>query len=91
MRQFSAGDISTEASKPTDLKFCVDIDFLPSAIALREIMGVRTYDVLADVALRMYLDDEAVEIRTKVTLDSLDKVVKKGLQMDMRSKDISSE
>lgn len=73
-----------------DLKFCVDIVFLRSTIALGETVGVGTYDGLTNPAFRTYLDNEAAKSCTKVTFDSLRAPFKKSLRMDMLNKDISS-
>lgn len=89
-RQFSDGDISTEKSKPVDLNFCVDIDFLRSTIALGEISAVSSYDDLTDEVLRNYLESETAESRSKMTIEALDSLIRKNLRTDMHNKEVIS-
>lgn len=73
------------ASRPVDLKFCVDIEFLKSALALGMIEDADSYETLSDTTLRSYLNTEASESQYYVTLPGLDSIVKRELKMDMKT------
>ena len=49
--------ISTETITPVSIKFCCDVEWIESLIAL-SFLKVATYDDLDDVTLRQYLEDE---------------------------------
>ena len=82
--QLSDSEQPAEAGKPVDLKFCVEPEYLESAIALGFIPGVLSYRQLDDTTLRAFLDKKAEECKESVTLSSLDNFVSKNLKMDMQ-------
>lgn len=81
--------MSTEATCPVDLSFCVDIDLLKLTIALGLIPNVTPYKDLLNASPRVYLEKEASESRNTVTLSELNAIVNRDLHMDMRNPDAS--
>lgn len=73
-----------------DLKFCVDVKLLSSAIALGFSKGVEDYDSLTDDQLRTFLDKESEASKAAVNLDSLDTLEAQELKMDMSNRNASS-
>lgn len=45
--------------RPIDLKFCIDVEYLESALPLGFIKDAESYSSLADDILREYLDTKA--------------------------------
>lgn len=85
--QIADSDVTTEAVRPVDLRFCVNIEYLKSTIALGLINDVESYDGLTNETLRHYLENEANESHKNVTLERLDSIIKKELRMNMRNND----
>lgn len=81
----ATGSISTEAIRPVNLKYCVDPEYLESAIALGFI-EVISYDALSDSDLREHLNHKAEESQETATLDTLDDIVDRNLRMNMKDK-----
>ena len=77
---------TTEAVSPVDIKYCVDAQYLTSAIALGLIDGVSSYDELDNITLRRYLDEKSKESKEAISLDSLDEIVERELFMDMKNR-----
>lgn len=74
---------TTEAVRPVSLKFCVDPEFLESAIALDLIPDASSYNDLTDTVLRKHLEAEAIDSKEALSLDALDEIVNRELRMDM--------
>lgn len=89
-KQLGVSVVGPEASRPVDLKYCVDIEYLKSTIALGLIPSVSSYEELTGNTLREYLDNEAAESRNTVTLTSLESIIKRELRMDMKNPDGSA-
>lgn len=66
-KQLGVNVIGIDGSRPVDLKFCVDIEYLKSTIAYGLIRDARSYDSLTDENLRAYPENEATETRNTVT------------------------
>ena len=79
--------VTTESVRPINLKYCVDPEYLESAISLGFLQGVEDYDSLSDETLREYLDHKAKQSKHTTTLESLDKLVSNELRMDMTDMD----
>ena len=83
--QIAGGSGAADAVKPIDLKFCIDVEYLESSIALGFIPGVDSYETLTDTEVRNFLNSRAVESKEVVTLDKLDKIVDGELRTNMRN------
>lgn len=70
-----------------ELKFCVEVDVLKSAISLDLIEYVSDYDNLGEKELQAYFDKESAESRSTLTLSVLESIVWKEIIMDMENKD----
>ena len=79
-KQLSKDDKVLESVRPVNIKFCIDMEWLKSAIALEFIDDVDDYDKLDEKTLRKYLDDKAEESKTSVNMESLDKIVQRELK-----------
>lgn len=84
-KQITSEALSTEAINPVDLKFCVDVEFLESSIALGFISNATDYDTLKDQDVREFLEERCKESKETVTLDQLDKLVQNKLRTDMKN------
>lgn len=70
--QLGSNLVGVEASRPVDLRCCVDIKLLKSTIALELISSVASYEDLTDMILLANLNKDVSESRNTVTLASLD-------------------
>lgn len=61
--------------RPVEVKFCADVDFLESTVALGSILDAASYKALTGTQVRAFLEDCAKEAKNVVTLDMLDKIV----------------
>lgn len=82
----SAGTSTLEAVRPVDLKFCVDVEFLTSSIALGFIPDADDFNTVTDEQVRDFLDSRATESKETVTLNGLNDIVQRELRTDMRNK-----
>ena len=83
-RSAQYGDVDAAGTaRPVQLKFCVDSEYLASAIDLGFVDGVDTIEELTDPLLRAYLEKKAETSKETVTLSALDKMVEKHLSMNM--------
>jgi len=73
----------TVSARPVQLKFCVDSEYLASAISLGFISGATSLEDLTDAVLRTYLDTKSGASKETVTLSKLDRIVEKQLSMNM--------
>lgn len=74
--QISGEDVlSTDISRPVQLKFCVNSEWLESVIHLRFIKGVTKYGDHTDNQLQMYPISKTESTKDVVTIDMLDKFV----------------
>lgn len=73
--QLALKTLTTEAVKPVDLKFCVDVAFLESAIGFGFFPDVQNHKEITDKQLREFLDSLCEETKKAVTLEQLDKLV----------------
>ena len=74
---------SSEISRPVNLKYCMDNEYINAAIILGRIENVSSCDNLHELTLRKYLDKRAEESKEVVTLPMLDEIVNNNLKMDM--------
>ena len=81
---------TTEISRPVNLKYCVDTEYLEAAILLKRIEGVSSYDALTDEKLRTFLKTKGEESTDVVTLGSLDILVRDNLRMNMNDNSAKS-
>lgn len=88
--QLTDNGSSTEAVRPVNLKFCVDADWLESAVTLGFINDAESVDEVTDSILREYLDTKAEASKDTVTVDSIDALVDKELKMDMSDRSATS-
>ena len=73
----------SEASCPVNLKFCLDAEYIQSALSLGFIEGAATYNELSDARLRAYREKKAMSSKSTATLSTLDKLGKEQLWMNM--------
>ena len=85
----ATGSISTEAVQPVNIKYCVDPEYLESAIALGFIEAT-SYDELSEIDLREHLDQKAQESQETITLETLDEIVDINLRMNKKDKNSKS-
>jgi len=78
-----AAQYGDTSARPVQLKFCVDSEYLSSAIGLGFIKDITKLEDLTDAVLRTYLDKKAETSKETVTLSSLDRMVDKQLSMNM--------
>ncbi|PXF46452.1 hypothetical protein BWQ96_03777 [Gracilariopsis chorda] len=76
--------LSVKPVEPVSLKFCVDPEYLESALALNRIPFVTDIDALTDQDLRAYLEKKAEPSKSCANLSFLDHIVEHELRMDMR-------
>lgn len=86
----ASGTVPTEAVRPVNITFCVDPEYLESAIALDLISDVESESELTDTVLRSYLERKAEESKESVNLDALDMIVERDLHMDMTDRNAKS-
>lgn len=75
-RQLGCDVLSTEAARPVDVRFCVDIDLFKSFVALIFNLNVTSYEDVSDTPIWLYLENEAAESKKTVAflgLDTIDK------------------
>lgn len=84
-KQLGSSSSSSEPVRPVDFKFCVNVEFLESSIALGFITGAKDYDSLTDEQVRHFLTKRAEESKEAVTLDKLDEIVGRELRTNMRN------
>lgn len=84
------GTTTTEAIRPVNLKYCVDPEYLESALALGFIKDISDYDALTDQVLRACLDEKAQESKEDLTLEALDNIFTSELVMDICDKNSKS-
>lgn len=89
-RQLVDGSSTTEVTRPANLKFCVDAEFLESKIALGFIEDVKDFASLTDAQLRTFLEERSKESKTVVTLDKLDSIVESDLRTNMKETSAST-
>lgn len=83
-KQPTANDIvSTEISRPVNLKFCVDSEWVKSLIALKLLDDGLMYDDLNDERLQKYLDDRSIKSKEVVNLKVLYDLVAKNLRINV--------
>ena len=75
--------------KPVNLAYCLDPDYLDSAVELGFIPNATSMEELTEETLRKFLENKAVESKETITLSSLDALVKRQLRMN--TKDPSAE
>lgn len=75
----------TETVHHVNLKFCVDSEYLESAIAL-VFIETNDYDALNDKVLPVHLDEKPKESQETVAPDSCNDIAEKELKMDMKDK-----
>ena len=75
--------VVTETIRPVSIKYCVDAEYIESALLLDLIPGATDYKSLTDDVLRKYLEDKARESKETVSLATLDKIVERKLHMNM--------
>lgn len=85
----TVGSSSTQVVRPVSLKFCVDPEYLESAIAFGFIEA-ETYEDLTDSVLRKYLEKKAEESPEAITLEAIDSIVDRDLRMNMGDKNARS-
>ncbi|PXF46597.1 hypothetical protein BWQ96_03586 [Gracilariopsis chorda] len=85
-----SGSKATEAMCPVNLKYCIDHEYVESAIALDLIPHVNSYNHLTDSNLKKYLDGNAEASQDSLTLESLDAIFDRELRMDMSDKSARS-
>ncbi len=83
-------EMSSTTAKPISLVFCVDAEYLESAIALGFIPGVSRSGELTDEKLRSYLEGKATESKDTITLNSLNALVSKNLRTNMHDPSATS-
>ena len=81
---------TAEISRPFNLKYCLDAEYLQAAILLKRITNVESYDALTDEQLRVFLENKSKESENTITLASLDKIISNSLRMNMNDRDASS-
>lgn len=84
-RQLGSDTASTKPAQPVDLKFCMDVEYLESFIALDFISDVTDYADLLEEQVREFLGDRSKESKKVVTLDKLNKVLKSELRTNMKN------
>lgn len=89
-QQLGTGSSSNEPVRPVDLKFCVNVEFLESSIALGFITGANDYKSLSDELVRTFLEQRAEESKEVVTLEKLDEIVSRELRTNMRNTNASA-
>lgn len=88
--QISSNSPNTENVRPVNLKFCVDVDYLQSTIALGFLEGADCYKTLTDSQVQAFVAKRAEESKEAVTLDKLYKIVKDELRTNMRNSDATA-
>lgn len=81
---------TTEISRPVNLKYCVDGEYLEAAIILNRIDGVTSFEALSEEKLKTYLDNKAEESTDIVTLGTIDAIVQSNLKMNLQDKSAKS-
>lgn len=82
-QQLAAKDVdSTEISRPVNLKFCVEAEWVESVIALNFLDPFLKYDDVTYERSRKDLDDEIIESKEVVSLDVLDDLAAKELHIN---------
>lgn len=87
-KQLSSSDVSTlttETVRPADLKFCIDVEFFESFIALGFIETATAYASLRNEQIREFLDGRCEGFKDVVTLEALDSIVKFELRTNMKN------
>lgn len=82
-RQLSPDASSSEPVRPVNLSFCVDPEYLYSAIALGFIERAETNEDPTDSLLRTHLESLSTESTDTVTLEALTDIVEKEMAMDI--------
>ena len=73
------GTTTTEAVRPVNLKYCVDSEYIESAVVLG-FLEADSYDALTDQILRKNLEEKSEESPEAVTLEDLDSIMDKELR-----------
>lgn len=79
----SAETAMTEPVGPVNMKFCVDMKWLESTIALGFIDGIEEYDRLSDKVLFDFLESLAKEPKETINIESLDEIIGRELRMNI--------
>lgn len=61
MRQVERGVTGDKPSRPVDLKFCIDVDYIRSTLSFGLISGTGSYDDWSDGIFHTDLDTRASE------------------------------
>lgn len=77
------GESVERRTRPVELRFCIEIEYLESAIDLGFIREATSYNELTDEILRQYLAEKAEESNQAVKLEALDSIVRRTLRMDV--------
>lgn len=81
----ASSTVTTESVRPVDLKFCVDVEYLESCMALGFIDTATDYNSLTNEDVRKVLDDRCRESKEVLTMESLDVIVERELRTDMKN------
>lgn len=73
-----------------NFKYCIDREYLESALALGFIPGVDNYDDIIDTVLRKYIEERSQESKDSLNLVSLNAIISDGLEMDMTDRNAKS-
>lgn len=79
-----------EEVKPVDLKFCVNAQYLTSAIELGFINNSELFEALPNARLCTYLDEQVEELEIAITVKNLDALVENELHMNMENRNTRS-
>lgn len=85
--QLTKDNLTSEAIRPVELKFCVDAEWLESRIALGFLKEATDYATLTDDQVRAFLDKRCKESKKTVTLEQLDRIVAQKLRTNMGNRD----
>lgn len=82
--------VGIDGSHLVNLKFFVDIEILKSTITLDLVPDIASRGFFTDKKLRASSEKEATENQNTVRLPSLNAIIKRELQMDMKNQAASS-
>lgn len=91
MLQLTARTSTSKPLRPVDLKFCVDVEFSESTIAIDFIAGLTNYDELTDEQVRTFLKDCTKQAKEVVMLDMLVKIVQTDLRTKMKTSNSNAQ
>lgn len=75
----SIDTVSSHVVEPVQLKFCVNVEWLKSLIALWFIPDVTSYKFLTDIVLRKFLESKTEKSKNLISSNAVDEIVGKDL------------